>query len=177
MGEILATGFIPNEDQGTIYANITTPSGSTLERTEKVADEIQKVAQRLEGVESVSTLAGFSIITDGVGASFGMNLISLKKWEERKYSDKEMIDILTEKTSYIKDAKIEFMTPPPVPGYGNASGYELRLLDKTGKGDLKHLEEVAIKFKDELEKRPEIANSYTTFDGSYPQILISIDND
>ncbi len=176
LGKIIATGFIPNEDQGTIYANITTPSGSTLERTEKVADEIQKVANGIEGVESVSTLAGFSIITDGVGASFGMNLISLKKWKDRKMTDKQIIGILTEKTSHIKDAKIEFMTPPPVPGYGNSSGYELRLLDKTGKGDLKILETVANKFTEELNKRPEIVNGYTSFDASYPQILINIDN-
>jgi HAE1 family hydrophobic/amphiphilic exporter-1 len=121
-------------------------------------------------------LAGYSIITDGVGSAFGMNLISLKKWEERTMTDKQIIEVLNEKTSHIKDAKIEFMTPPPVPGYGNSSGYELRLLDKTGKGDLKLLETVASKFTDELNKRPEIVNGYTSFDASYPQILINIDN-
>ena len=140
LGKIIPGGFIPNEDQGTIYVNVTTPSGATLERTEKVVDEIQRVAGSLEMVSSVSTLAGFNVLTDGTGANFGMNLIGLKNWDQRKYSDQQIIALLREKTSHIKDAKIEFFTPPPVPGYGNASGFELRLLDKTGKGDLKAFE-------------------------------------
>ncbi|MBZ5857681.1 efflux RND transporter permease subunit [Flavihumibacter profundi] len=175
-GSILPTGFIPNEDQATIYASVTTPSGATLERTEKVVDAIQQTAEKIDGVASVSTLAGFNVLSDGTGASFGMNLINLKKWEARKLSDKEIIELLKEKTSYIKDAKIEFFTPPPVPGFGNASGFELRLLDRTGKGDLKKLEEVAVRFSDSIGQRPEIANAFTTFDASFPQYMVHIDN-
>lgn len=176
LGSLLPTGFIPNEDQATIYASVTTPSGATLERTEKVVDAIQQTAQQIEGVESVSTLAGFNVLSDGTGASFGMNLINLKKWEERKLSDKEIIELLKEKTSHIKDAKIEFFTPPPVPGFGNASGFELRLLDRTGKGDLKRLEQVALGFSDSIGRRPEISNAFTTFDASFPQYMVHIDN-
>lgn len=174
-GSVLPTGFIPNEDQATIYASVTTPSGATLERTERVVDAIQETAQQLEGVASVSTLAGFNVLTDGTGASYGMNLISLKKWEARSLSDKEIIEILKQKTSHIKDAKIEFFTPPPVPGFGNASGFELRLLDKTGKGDLRKLEEVALRFADSLNQKTEIANAFTTFDASFPQYMVHID--
>lgn len=176
VGKVLPSGFIPNEDQATIYANITSPSGATLERTEKVVDAIQKAAQKLPEVESVSTLAGYSVLSEGVGATFGMNLIGLKKWEERKRTDKEVIELLKEKTSHIKDARIEFFTPPPVPGYGNSSGFELRLLDKTGKGDLKKLETVANDFVRELKKHPAIGNAFTTFDASFPQYLVSVDN-
>ncbi len=175
LGKLLPTGFIPNEDQGTIYTSITTPSGATLERTEKVVDDIQQTAGKIDGVQSVSTLAGFSVLSDGTGATYGMNLISLKPWKERTKSDKEIIDILREKTSYIKDAKIEYFTPPPVPGYGNASGFELRLLDKTGKGDIKKLEEVSNNFVKELNKRPEITNAFSIFDASFPQLLVNID--
>lgn len=176
LGKILPTGFIPNEDQATIYASVTTPSGATLERTEEVVDAIQETAQKLEGVESVSTLAGFNVLSDGTGASYGMNLITLKKWDQRKQSDKEIIEILKEKTRNIKDAKIEFFTPPPVPGFGNASGFELRLLDKTGKGDMKQLEEVAKSFSDSISARKELANAFTTFDASFPQYMVHIDN-
>ena len=175
IGKILPAGFIPNEDQGTIYVNVTTPSGATLERTEKVVDEIQKVANSMDMVASVSTLAGFNVLTDGTGANFGMNLISLKNWDERKYSDQEIIAILRDKTGYIKDAKIEFFTPPPVPGYGNASGFELRLLDKTGKGDLKAFEKVTNDFVTELNKEAAITNTFTSFDASYPQYMVNID--
>ena len=176
LGNILPTGFIPNEDQGTIYANIITPSGATLERTESVVDAIQQAANKTEGVQSVSTLAGFSLLSDGSGASFGMNLISLNNWNERKKSDKEIIELLRENTKHIKDAKIEFFTPPPIPGYGNTSGFELRLLDKTRQGNLKQIEEVSSAFVKELNNRPEISNAFTTYDASFPQFLISIDN-
>lgn len=175
LGKVLPSGFIPNEDQGTIYVSVNTPSGATLERTEKVVDEIQKVANELEMIASVSTLAGFNILTDGTGANFGMNLISLKNWDQRKFTVQEIIEQLKEKTSYIKDAKIEFFTPPPVPGYGNSSGFELRLLDKTGQGDLKTLEKVTNDFVIELNKRDEIANTFTSFDASFPQYMVNID--
>lgn len=175
LGKVLPSGLIPNEDQGTIYVSVNTPSGATLERTEKVVDEIQKVANELEMIASVSTLAGFNILTDGTGANFGMNLISLKNWDQRKFTVQEIIEQLKEKTSYIKDAKIEFFTPPPVPGYGNSSGFELRLLDKTGQGDLKALEKVTNEFVIELNKRDEIANTFTSFDASFPQYMVNID--
>jgi HAE1 family hydrophobic/amphiphilic exporter-1 len=177
LGNIVPAGFIPNEDQGTIYASITTPSGATLERSEDVVDAIQKVALANENVTSVSTLAGYNFLTDGTGASYGMNLISLKSWKERKgATDQEIIQELKEKTRYIKDAKIEFFTPPPVPGYGNSSGFELRILDKTGKSDLKKLEEVATNFAKELNKDEAIKNTFSSFDASFPQYMVNIDN-
>ncbi len=171
------SGFIPEEDQGAIYANITAPPGATLERTEKAVDEVQKTASSLEAVNSVSGLAGFSILSEGNGAIYGMNLINLKNWKERKESDKEIIQILEEKTKYIKDAKIEFFTPPPVPGYGNSSGFELRLLDKSGVDDLTKLQKVADDFVRVLNKRPEINNAFTTYNANFPQYLLHIDKD
>lgn len=177
LGRKLPTGFIPNEDQATIYTSVTTPAGATLERTEKVVDAIQEAAQKIEGVSSVSTLAGFNVLSDGTGASFGMNLISLKKWDERTLSDKQIIELLKEKTASIKDAEIEFFTPPPVPGFGNASGFEMRVLDKSGKGSLKQLEEIAVSFADTLNQRKEIANSFTTFNASFPQYMVYIDSE
>lgn len=169
--------FLPSEDQGAIYANITTPVGATLERTEKVVDQVQKIASSTEGVNTVSSLAGFSVLSDGTGSIYGMNLISLKPWKERDLSDKEIITKLQENTKQIKDASIEFFTPPPVPGYGNSSGFELRLLDKTGSGDLAAFQTVANDFVKELNKRPEISNAFTTFNASFPQFLLHIDRD
>lgn len=176
LGRMVPSGFIPNEDQGTIYANVTTPQGATLERTEKIVDDIQQTAEKIDGVESVSTLAGFSIVSDGSGATYGMNLISLKNWESRKNSDKEIIEELKHKTAFIKDATIDFFTPPPVPGYGNSSGFELRLLNKVRDGDLNKMEDVSRKFVNALNERPEIANAYTTFNANFPQLLVSIDH-
>ena len=177
VGKLVPSGFIPNEDQGAIYANITAPSGATLERTDKVVDQVQQIAQKMDAVSSVSGLSGYSVLSEGVGAVYGMNLISLKNWKERKQSDAEIIRELEEKTKYIKDASIEFFTPPPVPGYGNSSGFELRLLDRTGSGDLQKLQQAADAFVAELNKRPEINNTFTTFNAKFPQYLLHIDGD
>lgn len=177
IGTIVPSGFIPEEDQGAIYANITAPNGATLERTEKVVDEIQKISSSMEAVSSVSSLAGFSVLSDGTGSVYGMNLISLKNWADRDLSDKEIIELLKDKTKHIRDADIEFFTPPPVPGYGNSSGFELRLLDRTGTGDLNRLQQVANDFVAELSKRPEISNVFTTFNANFPQYLLKIDED
>lgn len=177
VGKLVPSGFIPNEDQGAIYANITTPSGATLERTDKVVDEVQQIAQKMDAVSSVSGLSGYSVLSEGVGAVYGMNLISLKNWDERKQSDAEIIRELEEKTKHIKDASIEFFTPPPVPGYGNSSGFELRLLDRSGSGDLQKLQQAADAFVAELNKRPEINNTFTTFNAKFPQYLLHIDGD
>jgi len=177
LGTKVPAGFIPEEDQGTIYANITTPSGATLERTEKVADEVQHIASGLDSVNSVSSLAGFSLLSEGTGAVYGMNLISLKNWEKRTASDKEIISELEEKTRHIKDATIEFFTPPPVPGYGNSSGFEMRLLDKTGSDNLEQLQKMADALVEALNQRPEIVNAFTTFNATFPQFLLHIDGD
>lgn len=177
VGNFVPSGFIPEEDQGAIYANITTPSGATLERTEEVVDEVQRIASKEEDVESVSGLAGFSVLSDGTGSVYGMNLINLKNWSKRKHSDKEIIEQLEEKTKHLKDASIEFFTPPPVPGYGNSSGFEMRLLDKSGSGDLVKLQQVTDDFVKELNKRPELESVFTTFNTRFPQFLLRMDED
>ncbi|MCB0455220.1 MAG: efflux RND transporter permease subunit [Aequorivita sp.] len=176
-GKILRTGFIPNEDQGMFYVNVLTPPGSTLERTKKVVDAIAKEAQTLDDVESVSSLAGTNILSDGTGATYGSFLINLKDWGNRKASVNDVITMLKEKTNHIKDAEIDFFPPPAVPGYGNASGFEVKLLDKTGKGDLKAMEVVTAQFVEDLESRPEIANCFTIFNASIPQYTLNIDHD
>lgn len=177
LGKLIPSGFIPNEDQGTFYASVTSPSGSTLERTKEIVNEIQRVGQDIEGVESISSLAGTNILSDGTGATYGTCLINLKLWNERKLSVEEATAILEERTKHIKDAKIEFFPPPAVPGYGNASGFELRLLDKTGVGDFKKMEEVVKQFIIDLKARPEIASAFTIFDASFPQYLLRVDLD
>jgi HAE1 family hydrophobic/amphiphilic exporter-1 len=176
-GSFVSSGFIPEEDQGAFYANITTPSGATLERTEKVVDEVQSIANSMEEVNTVSSLSGFSTLSEGTGSIYGMNLISLKNWNERSKSDAEIIEDLTAKTKHIKDAKIEFFRPPPVPGYGNSSGFELRLLNRSGSEEVGDLQDITDAFVAELNKRPEITNAFTTFDASFPQFMLDIDED
>lgn len=173
----LPSGFIPNEDQGMFYAVIQTPPGSSLERTNQISEKLQKIAEEIEGVQSVSSLAGYEILTEGTGANSGTCLINLKSWEERKHSVQEIITELEEKSKDITGATIEFFQPPAVPGYGAAGGFELRLLDKAGSGDYKKMETVSKDFVKALNKRPELSSVFTFYSASFPQYMLKIDND
>ena len=173
----LPSGFIPNEDQGVFYAVILTPPGSTLERTDEIADQLQKIAGEIEDVKSVSSLAGFEILSEGTGANSGTCLVNLKNWKERKHSVQQVISELEERTKSIKGATIEYFPPPAVPGYGAAGGFELRLLDKAGTGDYKLMEKVSNDFVKELSQRPELESVFTFYSASYPQYMLNIDND
>jgi len=171
------SGFIPNEDQGMIYAIIQTPPGSTLERTNKAALDLQKEAEVIDGVASVSSLAGYEILNEGTAANTGTLLINLKGWDERKESALEIIEQLEKCAENIPGASIEFFQPPAVPGYGAAGGFELRLLDKTGNNDFQKMEQVSRDFVKELNKRKELASVFTFFSASFPQYLLKIDNE
>jgi HAE1 family hydrophobic/amphiphilic exporter-1 len=173
---ILPSGFIPGEDQGMVYVSVTTPQGATVERTEKVLDEVTAMARQIDGVDNVTTLAGYSIVTEIAGASYGMAMINLKDWSERSISVNELIAVLGEKTGDISDAQIEVFAPPTVPGFGNASGFELRLLDKSG-GSIENTDKVTKDFIRELNASPEIQKSFSSFDATFPQYLIHIDYD
>ena len=173
----IPSGFIPNEDQGVFYAIILTPPGSTLERTDEIAVQIQKVAEGIEDIKSVSTMSGFEILSEGTGSNSGTCLINLKNWDKRKHSMLEVMKELEEKTKDIKGAKIEFFPPPAVPGYGAAGGFELRVLDKTGSNDYKKMETVTKDFVSELNKKPELASVFTFYSASFPQYTLNVDND
>lgn len=172
---ILPTGFIPTEDQGVINVNVTTPVAATVERTEAVLDEIQKVAQSLGAVESVSSLSGYSLITESAGSSYGMAMINLKPWDQRDVSVKDIIAEMEKKTKHITDADIQFFPPPTVPGFGNSSGFELRVQDRTGSDDLQKTAEITNKFVSDLIGSPEIALAFSSFDASFPQYMIHVD--
>ena len=173
----LPSGFIPQEDQGMIYAVIETPPGATIERTNAVAKQLLDIAEKEEGVESVSSLAGFEILSEGTSANSGSCLINLKDWKHRKRTAKEIISDLEKKCARITQANIDFFEPPSIPGYGAASGFELRLLDKTGKNDYHEMERVSKEFVKELNKRPEIGNAFTFYSASFPQYMLHVDDE
>jgi HAE1 family hydrophobic/amphiphilic exporter-1 len=177
LSQKLPSGFIPSEDQGMIYAIIQTPPGSTLERTNDIARKLQGIAEKVEGIKSVSALAGYEVLTEGRGSNAGTCLINLDPWEERKHNVQEIIYELEEKAKVIPGATIEFFDPPAVPGYGAAGGFSLQLLDKTNTGDYKELERVNTEFMNELRKRKEITGLFTFYSANYPQYELQINND
>lgn len=172
----LPSGFIPSEDQGMIYAIIQTPPGSTLERTNEISRQLQEIAEEVEGIQSVSALAGYEVLTEGRGSNAGTCLINLEPWSKRDKTVWEIMEELEEESHQLKGATIEFFQPPAVPGYGAAGGFALRLLDKTNSDDYKAFEKVNEEFMAALAERPELKGLFTFFAANYPQYKIEIDN-
>lgn len=175
LNTILPAGFIPGEDQGQIYAIIQTPPGTTLERTNSVSLELQKIAKETEGVKSVTAMAGYEILTEGRGSNAGTCLINLKDWSERMQSVKEIMEELEEKTSNI-GATIEFFEPPAVPGYGASSGFAVRLLDKGSEVNYQKFDEVNRDFLEALKKRKELTGLFSFYSAKYPQYELIVNN-
>lgn len=175
VSKILPSGFIPGEDQGMIYAIIQTPPGSTIEVTNKVARELEMLAAEIDGVQSISSLAGYEVLTEGRGSNAGTVVINLKDWSERKHSVTEIIEEL-EKKSHDMGAVIEYFQPPAVPGYGAASGLAFRLVDKTLDTDYYEFDELTKSYMKGLRERKELTGLFTFYAANYPQYELIIDN-
>lgn len=175
----MAAGFIPGEDQGVIYAVLQTPPGSTLEYTNAKSRELEAIAKRIEGVASVTSVAGYEILTEGRGSNAGTAIINLENWSEREATAGQLIEDLERGAAEISDVKLEFFEPPAIPGFGAAGGFSLRVLDQTQSSttDYERLGDVTEKFMAELEKRPEVKNTFTFYAADYPQYELQIDND
>ena len=171
----LPAGFIPSEDQGTIYAIIQTPPGATLERTNQVSRELQKMIEEVPGVASVSSLAGYEIMTEGRGSNAGTCLINLKPWSERDHSVHEIMEMLEEESKGL-GAVIEFFEPPAVPGFGSSGGFSMRLIDKNATTDYHDFDKTNKTFIENLSKRKELTGLFTFFAANYPQYELEIDN-
>lgn len=172
---VLPAGFIPSEDQGTIYAIIQTPPGSTLETTNEVAQQLQRICKEIPEVASVSSLAGYEIMTEGRGSNAGTCLIDLKPWSERHKDVNEVMEELEERTKDL-GAIIEYFEPPAVPGFGSSGGFSLRMLDKTNGTDYHQFDRINHEFMEALAKRKELTGLFTFYAANYPQYELIIDN-
>lgn len=133
----MPTSFLPTEDQGTMYLMVNTPSGSTLERTSESLKQVENYFLEAESknVEHLFTVAGFSFAGSAQNSGFGF--VGLKDWDERKNTDQSVQAISGRAMgalSQIKDAFVFTFFPPPIRELGNASGFDLQLLDRAGLG-------------------------------------------
>ena len=174
MTQVLPAGFVPNEDQGMIYAIVQTPPGTTLERTNDISRELQAIAAKVDGVASVSSLAGYEVLTEGRGSNAATCLINLKPWHERGHNVVEIIEELEEDAKDL-GAVVEFFQPPAVPGYGAAGGFSLRLLEKTNETDYAAFDKINQEFMKQLHARKELTGLFTFFAANYPQYELKID--
>ena len=176
---LLPSGFIPGEDQGVIYAVLQTPPGSTLEYTNAKSQELEKIAKTIEGVTSVTSVAGYEVLTEGRGSNAGTAIINLKDWSQRSHTVRQVMEELERKTLKMTDVKLEFFEPPAIPGFGAAGGVALRVLDQTQSStpNYKRLGEINDQFMAALSKRKEVSNLFTFYASDYPQYELIINND
>lgn len=169
------TGFVPSDDSGAIFGNVILPPASTLERTEKIAKEIDSIARSIPEVELSSTLSGMDLI-NGFGGSYGALFIRLKPWKERKEKNQDINSIVTqlfEKTAHIKGANIIFFAAPTLQGFGNSNGFEVQLQDKTG-GTYVDFDKNIGRFITAINQRPEIMYATSPFNIGFPEMEVNV---
>jgi HAE1 family hydrophobic/amphiphilic exporter-1 len=178
-GKKLPTGFLPEEDQGYLYANVQLPYASSLDRTVDVCSQIEQLVLSTPGVESCSTVAGFSLLSFSRNTYSASLWIALKDWSKRTSKEESYETIkarLSEKVSKIPGA-IAFTFPPPaIQGVGTAGGFNFVLEDRSGK-EITFLAANVTKFIEAARKRPEIGSINTTFLPIVPQLYVDVDRD
>ncbi|MCP9234877.1 efflux RND transporter permease subunit [Lewinella sp. JB7] len=169
------TGFVPNEDRGIIFVNVELPAGASIDRTHQVNVDLYDKISRIPGVLRGSLVEGRSFL-GGSGSNFGLGFIRLLDWEERT-ADSLSIETITGKmfaaAATIPEASIVFFAPPSIPGFGQAAGAEVNLLDRSG-GSFEELDRVNQEFIARLTERPEIQYAQSSFNTVYPQYELEI---
>ena len=178
-GKALPTGFLPDEDQGFIFAGIQLPDASSLQRTSEVARQAEEIITKTPGVKYCSTILGYSMLSQVQNTYSAFFFISLEEWSKRKKPEEQYEAIkaaISKKMAAIPGA-IGFAFPPPaIMGVGTSGGVTFILQDRAGK-DVAFLSENVQKFIEAARKRPELARVTTTFTPSVPQLFVDVDRD
>lgn len=179
-GKALPSGFIPEEDQGYLLANMQLPDAASLERTGRSSRLIEEMIRQAPGVESVTTIDGFSLLTSSSSSNNTFFFIWLKPWEERTTRETSSFGIIRRLNArFMRDFQegvAMAFGPPAIPGLGNGSGFSLMLQDRGGNKP-EYLEAQARAFIQAAKKRPEIGNITTLYRASVPQLFAAIDED
>jgi HAE1 family hydrophobic/amphiphilic exporter-1 len=174
--KVTPAGFVPNEDQSFIMADVSLPPASSLERTTVITNQVVDIARRQPEMNSVVRIAGSGIMSGGNGGSYGSLFMNLKPWDQRKgsqHSVGSVINNLFGATAGIKGARVFFMAPPTLEGFGFTSGFEFQVQDRTG-GDINHFSDVTNKFLAALNQRPEIQYATSFFNTNFPQFEVEV---
>jgi HAE1 family hydrophobic/amphiphilic exporter-1 len=170
------SGFIPTEDVGFIVFSVGLPAGASLDRTQKVMDKVDSLLSQVEALERRGTITGLNFIANATSSNYGVGFIRMKPPGKRGPVNKveEVMGVINQKLSVIKEAQIFLFQFPTVQGFGNTSGFEFVLQDRTG-GSLDKLANITYGMIGALMQRKEIAYAFSTFNTSNPQYLLNID--
>jgi hydrophobe/amphiphile efflux-1 (HAE1) family protein len=176
----LPSGFLPDEDQGVIFAAVRLPDGASLERTQRViAEHVEKIAMSLPGVENCTVFGGLDITTSTNNSNVATVIVTLIPWEERKAKNLQFKYIVQQaniRFSQVQEAFVFAFGLPPILGLGTGNGFEFMLEDRAG-GDIGQLSETAQNLIEATRRRPELANVVTGFRNSVPQYKVDLDTE
>ncbi|HKE27638.1 MAG TPA: multidrug efflux RND transporter permease subunit [Bryobacteraceae bacterium] len=179
IGGKVPSSFVPDEDQGYFYLNVQLPNASSLERTEEVMAKVQKIASGIPGVESVTYVTGFSLLSLVRTSYNAFAFIRMKDWGDRKTRAQQFQSIkakLNQELSRLPETVAFGFSPPAIPGVGTSGGFTFILEDRSG-GEVRFLADNVNKFMAAARKRPEIGSLTTTFLPSVPQQFVMVDRD
>ena len=168
-------GFLPQEDQGYLFASVQLPEAASLERTEAVMAQARKLLMANPAVEDVIQVSGFNILNGTSAANGGFISVMLKDWHQRPPLDAVMADIQRQLLS-LPEATIMTFAPPTLPGLGNASGFDLRILAQAGQSSAE-LEQVTQEILQLAKQHPQLSRVFTTWSSNVPQLTLTVDRD
>ncbi len=179
LGKFVPGGFIPDEDKGYLFVSVQLPEGASLQRSDEILKEVEKIVGNTDGVRSALGLAGYNVLNSLNFPNSAMMFVGLKPWEERKTAALHASALVQEwnkKFAAIPGARAFAFGPPPLPGYGNVSGFTMQLQDRSG-GSIEQLAGYVQQLQAAVAKRPEIARVSTTFNPANPQVKVELDRE
>ena len=179
IGKHVPGGFIPDEDKGYLFVAVELPEGAALQRTDEVLKQVEEIVGNTEGVQSAVALAGMNILNTLNVPNCALMFVGLKPWGERHephLHSKAIVAEWTKKFQAIPGARAFAFGPPPLPGYGNVSGFTMQLQDRSG-GTIDDLAGYVKQLQAAAAKRPEIARLSTTFNPATPQVKVELDRE
>ena len=179
LGKGLPTGFLPSEDVGYFYINVSLPQAASLQRTEETMKKVEEVLARTPGIEHYQTIAGLSLMSIAQNTYSGFAFVTLKEWSQRKRPEEKyeaIMAFLRKELANLPEGVCFVFPPPPVQGIGLAGGAQVVLQDRAGR-DVGFLAENVNKFIEAARKRPELESVITTFLPSVPQLFVNVDRD
>jgi len=177
LGKRVPGGFMPEEDMGYLLVNIQLPDAASLQRSDAVCKKVEKIIEKYDEVEFVTTAAGFSLLSGSMSTNAGFIFVSLKSWDVRENTAKEIVNRLNvDFHSQINEAQVFAFGPPAIPGLGSGSGFTVMIQDRGG-NTADYLSAQTTNFMQAAMERPEIGSIFTTFRASVPQRYMEINKE
>jgi HAE1 family hydrophobic/amphiphilic exporter-1 len=174
----IPTGFLPIEDQGYLLVTVQLPDGASLERTNKVLEQVTEIAGKTPGVDKVLTIAGVSPLDNNATlANSGVAYLVLKDWDERG-KDEQLLPLFTRlnrEFDQIMGAKINVFPPPPIQGIGNAAGFTMMVELRDGSFDFTKLQAVTNAVVANAQSQSGLQRVSTSFRAEVPQFSVEVD--